>query len=179
MSELKVDILQEVANSGAFSINTMDLTHTPMWYGKLGADQTIARATDTTVTPFTGGSTITEPSTCFDGTTFTVPSSDDVSYAGAYYIFAQIIADFSDVGNDGEAVYLSIRKNGNEISSKRFGVLDEKHFIHINQHLEVMNALVAGDEITVSVYVVDNDASANGKLAAIGTNFGGFRLTEV
>ena len=50
MSELKVDILQEVANSGAFSINTMDLTHTPMWYGKLGADQTIARATDTTVT---------------------------------------------------------------------------------------------------------------------------------
>ena len=90
MSELKVDILQEVANSGAFSINTMDLTHTPMWYGKLGADQTITRATDTTVTPFTGGSTITEPSTCFDGTTFTVPSSDDVSYAGAYYIFAQI-----------------------------------------------------------------------------------------
>ena len=50
--------------------------------------------------------------------------------------------------------------------------------IHINQHLEVMNALVAGDEITVSVYVVDNNGG-NGKLAAIGTNFGGFRLTEV
>ena len=179
MSELKVDILQEVANSGAFSINTMDLTHTPMWYGKLDSNQTVTRNTATTVAGFTEPNfTITEPSTCFNGTTFTVPESNDVSYAGSYFIFAQTQTDFSSIGNDGENAFMAIHKNGSEIAKQKFSVVDEKHFQNVPLHLECINTLVAGDTITVVVQNVDNNGG-NASIAATGTNFGGFRLTEV
>jgi len=178
MSELKVDILQEVANSGAFSINTMDLTHTPMWYARLGSNQTVTRNTVTTVASFTGGSTITEPSTCFDGTTFTVPESDTVSYAGSYFIFAQTQTEFSSIGNDGENAFMAIHKNGSEIAKQKFSVVDEKHFQNVPLHLECINTLVAGDTITVVVQNADNNGG-NAFIQQTGTNFGGFRLTKV
>jgi len=114
---------------------------------------TISRATFTNVA-FTETA---DSGTVFDGTTFTVPSGK----GGVYQLLAYVAADYTSIGNDGEAEYIRFLKGGStalgtngqlrNTLSERYGAIST----------DFIGTLSAGDTIVVQAMFNDGDGSGN------------------
>jgi|DEB0MinimDraft_6_1074348.scaffolds.fasta_scaffold10448_5 hypothetical protein len=144
------------------------------FHGRLASTQTIARASTVKVVGMTTDKIDSHNS--FDGTTFTVPSGQE----GIYLVTANVFFDFSNAGNDGEAVEFYFKKNGTEVY--RFGQSFNTGGKHMQQIIEAgvgILSLAAGDILELYVYMVDDSASGTLRLfggSEYGTGFGAVRI---
>ena len=182
-SIIKVNTIQDVGGnnllisngSGTITTNNIGGENTPAFYGELASDQVLSRATQTKVTGMTNDEIDTD--SAFDGTTFTVPSGK----AGKYFIFANIFANFSDCGNDGEKIQIEIFKNGSSVRESTYNSAANNQIVTFGISVNAMLDLSVGD--TIEMYALIQDASANTgmKLGSGGqaTHLGGYKLIGV
>ena len=108
----------------------------------------------------------------FDGTTFTVPSGK----AGKYYIYAHVLGNFSDCGNDGERIVINIFKNGSNVKTSEYSSAANNQLIVFGAFVSIALNLSDGD--TIEAYTTLTDASANPGMKANDnhTYLGGYKL---
>tara|TARA_R100000005_G_C4974151_1_gene186087 strand:- start:466 stop:1014 length:549 start_codon:yes stop_codon:yes gene_type:complete len=146
------------------------VTNTPAFYGELPSDQVVSRDTSTKLTGMTQNEIDTD--SAFDGTTFTVPSNK----AGKYYIYAHVLGNFSDCGNDGEKIIINIFKNGSSVKESNYNSAANNQLISFGAFVSMTLDLSASD--TIEAYITLADASANTGMKANDnhTYLGGYRL---
>ncbi len=160
---------------GTLNKDGVAVANTPFFYGELAADATLTRATATKVTGMTNDEL--DSATAFDGTTFTVPSSQ----GGKYYIEGMITADYGSVGQDGEQTIAYIYKNGSEIKSTKFQQTSAGggNVREVTVPISGLFDLSASDTIELYAYIQDvNGGNAilqadNGR-----TSFMGYKIIE-
>ena len=148
-------------------------TNTPYFYGVKASNQTIDRATATTITGFTTDEL--DSDSAFDGTTFTVPSGK----AGVYYFHANIFGSFGSVGNDGEEAQLNFRKNGVQINrpEAKFLIANTYNIMRISLSYSIIQNLSVGDTMEVNFSLKDGNASSNtDHIVTNQSHFMGFKL---
>jgi len=148
--------------------------NTPYFFGQLASNTDLSRNVNTKVTGLTTNEL--DSDTAFDGTTFTVPSGK----AGKYFLGAQVWIDFDTEGYDGEAVELSIRKNGGSYFFKLQDVrggsgLQNGSRMEISIH-GIMD-LSASDYLELYVQAYDQNGGGGGTLKTT-TNMFGFRISS-
>ena len=172
MSEINVDTIKDktgttaitIDTSGLTTINKLNPTIVPMWWGLKGSDQTLTRGSKTKLTSFNTGEIDTD--SAFDQTTFTVPSGK----GGVYMLQSHTFFDYSNVGSDGEQGYSYFYINGTE--RDRMGVAGQNtpDFTQpVLSHVTFVT-LSAGD--TVEVYAALWDANGGNSRVLGGANFG-------
>jgi len=139
-----------------------------MFYGRQASDQTIPRASTTVVTGMTTHEI--DPSSAFDGTTFTVPSGG----AGVYLVKAHLTIRFND-GSDGETAQLYLFANGEKCSS-RFQNASTKDTVYCPLTCSTTVTLAVGNTIYMSTYSVDNDGGTSLTFNA-GTSLSAYRIS--
>tara|TARA_R100000951_G_C2641318_1_gene181034 strand:+ start:85 stop:651 length:567 start_codon:yes stop_codon:yes gene_type:complete len=165
--------LPELDGSALTNLPAGGETNSPYFSAKKASDQTITRNTMTDVSGFTDNEI--DSDSAFNGTTFTVPSGK----AGLYFFSALVTSDFGSIGNDGERMLVTFKKNGSDAGmpnsdfSKASGYNIQRY---ANTISAVLN-LAVGDTINVAVYNKDGDASGNAKVNP-NSFFMGFRIKE-
>jgi hypothetical protein len=148
-------------------------TNTPIFYGELASNTTIARASYVKVTGMTNDEV--DSNSAFDGTTFTVPSGMN----GTYYIYGAVQADYEAVGDDGEETRALIYKNGSEIKESKFhkdpSAGDTRVRVSTPQVSITVN-LAVGDTIELYCMVIDDNNSGSGRILSNNTSLGGYKL---
>jgi len=129
------------------------------FYGQKASSQTLSRGVDTNVTGFTNGEL--DSHSGFDGTTFTVPSGQ----GGIYHIACSVEINYGDVGQDGEAHSLRIKKNGSTIRQSRYSNPNNQGYTNFHQ-MEAAGifSLSASDAITINVTGGDVNGGGGGKI---------------
>ena len=139
-----------------------------MFYGRQGSDQTIPRASTTVVTGMTTHEI--DPSSAFDGTTFTVPSGG----AGVYVVTAHTTIRFND-GGDGETAQLYLFANGEKCTS-RFQNASTRDTVYCPLTCSTTATLAVGNTIYMAVYSSDNNGGTSLSYSS-GTSLGAYRIS--
>ena len=139
-----------------------------MFYGRQGSDQTIPRASTTVVTGMTTHEI--DPSSAFDGTTFTVPSGG----AGVYLVKAHLNIRFND-GSDGETAQLYLFANGEKCTS-RFQNASTRDTVYVALSCSTIVTLAVGNTIYMSTYCADNNGGTQISYSP-GTSLGAYRIS--
>ena len=140
--------------SGITSLSNSNITANPfMFYGRQASNQTIPRASTTVISGMTTNEI--DPSSAFDGTTFTVPSGG----AGVYLVQAHLTIYFND-GSDGETAQLYLFANGEKCTS-RFQNASTKDTVYCPLTCATMVTLAVGNTIYMSTYSVDNNGGTS------------------
>jgi len=139
-----------------------------MFYGRQGSNQTIPRVTTTTITGMTTNEI--DPSSAFDGTTFTVPSGG----AGVYLVQAHLTINFND-GNDGETAQLYLFANGEKCTS-RFQNASTRDTVYVALSCSTIVTLAVGNTIYMSTYCADNNGGTQISYSP-GTSLGAYRIS--
>jgi hypothetical protein len=148
-------------------------TNTPIFYGELASNTTIARASYVKVTGMTNDEV--DSNSAFDGTTFTVPSGMN----GTYYIYGAVQADYEAVGDDGEETRALIYKNGSEIKESKFlkdPTAGDTRVRVATPQVSVTVNLAVGDTIELYCMVIDDNNSGSGRILSNNTSLGGYKL---
>jgi len=157
------------------SITGIGETNQPIWFGRKtnASDQTLSRATKTKITSMTDDEIDTN--SAYSSSRFTVPSGE----AGKYFIHGCILGIFSTVGNDGEAVYAYIYKNGVEKLTSGFTFDPNGKFTEVYQNVSGILDLAVGDYVELYAQLTDDNASGSAFVnGGVGTNFGGFKISS-
>ena len=139
-----------------------------MFYGRQGSNQTIPRVTTTTITGMTTNEI--DPSSAFNGTTFTVPSGG----AGVYLVQAHLSIYFND-GNDGETAQLYLFANGEKCTS-RFQNASTRDTVYVALSCSTIVTLAVGNTIYMSTYCADNNGGTQISYSP-GTSLGAYRIS--
>ena len=156
MSQLFVDQIEPKTSGGEVTISKKKFIH---FYGEPSALITLSRGSVTTLTGFTLNEIDTD--SAWDGSTFTVPSSQ----AGTYIMKAQVEIDFAGIGGDGESYIITMDKNGSTTAETQYAHNSNQGYTRVGSLiLEKIIALAVGDTIKFKVNCADQSGGGGGRI---------------